>query len=207
MTFETTPLSMFLAIFVAVSFCAVATAGFFGWRWYSNRQLGENGTQTENYERSYVGLQGWVVTPKANSTDSTITESTTITPPADYSPNETQPLHDKLVILQNAKQIFMRLIAAWDTANTKELQLLLTVQAYHELVDEATLAPRPDAPTDILTLNAEFISSEAAKIGSIDIRFSGMYRTALSSAARRFDAIWVLEGSGADWQVSHIQPL
>ena len=207
MAFETTSPSMFLAIFVAVSFCAVATAGFFGWRWYSNRQLGQSATRAENYERSYVGLQGWVAIPPLNTTESFITESTTITPPADYSPNETQPIQDKLVMLQNAKQIFMRLIAAWDTANVGELQLLLTKQAYHELVDESTLAPRPDAPTDILTLNAEFIMSEAAKVDSIDIRFSGMYRTALSSAARRFDAIWVFQDSAAHWQVSHIEPI
>jgi predicted lipid-binding transport protein (Tim44 family) len=199
---------MTIGILVTISFCALATVCFFGWRWYCSRQAEGRAVQIESHKQTYVGLQGWVVAPVTTVGDTTVGGLPSVMSP-DYSPNDTQPIHDpaSLMVIQNAKQVFMRLIAAWDNANIKELNSLLTPEAYQQLVDETTLAPRPDAPTDILTLNAELITGGAASQNSVDVRFSGMYRTALSSAARRFDAVWALQRSDSNWQVSHIQPI
>ena len=185
----------------------VALAAYGGWRALQRRQDKQRAAQVESYQRTHVGSEGWV-TPPPNPLPST-SDAIRAVIGSDHLHHDTQPFTDTATLnaMQEAKQLFMRLIAAWDSANADELRLLLTSTAYASLIDEANLAPRPGAPTDILTLAAEAVNPEQSSKDHSDVRFSGMYRTALSSAARSFDAVWSLERGPAGLQVARIEPI
>ncbi len=157
-----------------------------------------------SYQRTYVGLQGWVPLqggqPKPAVTDDD--QNVAVNEVKQQAP--VMRTAEQEQVLRDAKLVFMRLIAAWDTANASELKQVLTPDAYGRMVDEATLAPRPGAPTDILTLSAESVTPPTAS-ETAHVRFTGMYRTALSSSARRFDAVWSLRRESDAWRVSEIQ--
>ncbi|MFC3148154.1 hypothetical protein [Piscinibacterium candidicorallinum] len=195
-----------------------------------------------SYERTYVGLQGFVGpaaapvpaeapvgAPQERAAPSiealsadlmrrasvagqatvALTQATTIPPDM-----RAQLQVEQEQVLRDAKLTFMRLIAAWDNANTDELRATLGADAYDRLVDAAKLAPREGAPTDIITLTAEAVdrpaSSVVAAAGDADavhVRFSGLYRTALASAARRFDTVWSFQRSDDGLRVIEIQPI
>ena len=195
-----------------------------------------------SYERTYVGLQGFVGSPgapaavdppataaserppssiEALSADlvrraavagqATVALTQTTTIPPDV---RAQLQADQEQVLREAKLTFMRLIAAWDNANADELRLTLGAQAFERLVDSAELTPREGAPTDIITLTAETVGrpqssvvEAAAHADAVHVRFSGLYRTALSSAARRFDTVWSFERAEDGLRVIEIQPI
>jgi hypothetical protein len=195
-----------------------------------------------SYERTYVGLQGFVgqadtqgaadgpihpaherTAPSmealsadlmrrasvAGQATVALTQVTTIAPDmrAQIQAEQEQTLRD-------AKLVFMRLIAAWDSANADELHATLSEDAYERLVDSSKLSPRDGAPTDILTLTAEAVErpgsstvSAAGDADAVHVRFSGLYRTALSSAARRFDTVWSFQRGEDGLRVIEIQPI
>jgi predicted lipid-binding transport protein (Tim44 family) len=199
---------MTLSVTLIVLAPLLALASYFGWRLFQRRQEKQRAAQVESYQRTYVGLQGWVAPAVNPPTDHTASDSARAVINGKLT-SDTQPFGDTATVtaMQEAKQLFMRLISAWDNANADELKRLLTAVAYEKLVDEATLAPRPGAPTDILTLSAEVVKPEQIGTERTDVRFSGMYRTALASAARRFDAVWTLERGQSGLQVAHIEPI
>jgi predicted lipid-binding transport protein (Tim44 family) len=202
MTWNTAfPLIAFVLVLVGI-------AGVVGWRLALRRQKKIRAAQVESYQRTYVGMQGWVAPPVNPPTEGSAPDNARAVIGGKLG-SDTQPFGDTATVtaMQESKQLFMRLISAWDNANAQELKLLLTPAAYGALVDEATLAPRPGAPTDILTLTAEVVKPEQIGEERTDVRFSGMYRTALASAARRFDAVWTLERGQAGLQVAHIEPI
>ncbi|HET7773593.1 MAG TPA: hypothetical protein VFK82_07185 [Burkholderiaceae bacterium] len=195
-----------------------------------------------SYERTYVGLQGFVGQPEAQGSadlpmhpahertspsiealsadlmrrasvagqaTAALTQNTTIPPDV-----RAQLQAEQEQVLRDAKLVFMRLIAAWDGANADELHATLSADAYQRLVDDTRLSPREGAPTDILTLTAEAVERPASSTmpgasdaDTVHVRFSGLYRTALSSSARRFDTVWSFSRGEDGLRVIEIQPI
>ncbi|WP_197326472.1 Tim44 domain-containing protein [Ralstonia solanacearum] len=118
---------------------------------------------------------------------------------------------DTQAFLRNAKVYFIRLQAAWDTANLNDIREFTTPEMFAEI--KMDLADRGTAPnkTDVVSVEAELLGIETHPTEYLaSVRFSGMIREDANAPAQPFAEVWNLtkptQGSGG-WVLAGIQQL
>ena len=113
--------------------------------------------------------------------------------------------------VRNAKVQFIRLQAAFDSANLADLREFTSPELFAELkmqIDERGPARNQ---TDVVKLDAELLGIETGPVDYLaSVRFSGMLREAEGAAAQNFDEVWNLSkpvSGTSGWMLSGIQQL
>lgn len=111
--------------------------------------------------------------------------------------------------VRNAKVYFVRLQAAWDTANLNDIREFTTPEMFAEIkvqIDERGAAPNQ---TDVVTLNAQLLGVETLSSDYLaSVHFSGMVREDVGAAAQAFDEVWNLSkpvNGTSGWLLAGIQ--
>ena len=122
------------------------------------------------------------------------------------------PRVDEVALRATALCAFVRLQTAWDDGDRAILSTLTTRSMFAEL--EPVLDARDTAAvqrTDVLTLDAKVIASEAAGDAAVaSVLFSGLIRDRADAGADPFRELWMLERSGSDggeWKLAGQQTL
>lgn len=118
---------------------------------------------------------------------------------------------DTQAFLRNAKVYFIRLQAAWDTANLNDIREFTTPEMFAEI--KMDLADRGTAPnkTDVVSVEAELLGIETNPTDYLaSVRFAGMIREEANAPAQPFAEVWNLtkpiQGNGG-WVLAGIQQL
>ncbi len=113
--------------------------------------------------------------------------------------------------LKGARQQFVRLQAAFDTANLSELKEFTADELYPELARQITERGAASQRTDVVQLNADLLSVEKQGMEYLaSVRFHGMIRETESAPAAPFDEVWNLTkpmAGGSGWMLAGIQQL
>ncbi|MBP8307370.1 MAG: Tim44 domain-containing protein [Burkholderiaceae bacterium] len=113
--------------------------------------------------------------------------------------------------LKGARQQFVRLQAAFDTANLAELKEFTADELYPELSRQITERGAATQRTDVVQLEAELLGVETQGLEYVaSVRFHGMIREVESAAASPFDEVWNLTkpmAGGSGWLLAGIQQL
>ena len=113
--------------------------------------------------------------------------------------------------LKGARQQFVRLQAAFDTANLTELKEFTADELYPELSRQITERGAASQRTDVVQLEAELLGVETQGLEYVaSVRFHGMIREVESAAASPFDEVWNLTkpmAGGSGWLLAGIQQL
>lgn len=113
--------------------------------------------------------------------------------------------------VRNAKIQFIRLQAAYDTANIADLREFTTPALFAEL--RMQLSERGQTPnqTDVVQLDAEVLGVETDSATHLaSIRFHGLIRETEGGTAEAFDEVWNLEkpvSGQSGWLLAGIQQL
>ena len=112
--------------------------------------------------------------------------------------------------VEGAKTHFIRLQAAWDSADFRDIREYTTPQLFAELKREREAMG--DAPnyTEVVTLNAELVSVQRDGDRVVaSVRFSGLIREEEHDVAKPVDEIWHVvhdwASSEGDWLITGIQ--
>jgi predicted lipid-binding transport protein (Tim44 family) len=111
--------------------------------------------------------------------------------------------------LHIAKMYFVRLQAAWDSGNERDLRDFMTPEMYAEI--KLDLQKRGDAPnqTDVVTLNAELLGVEELPEQTLaSVRLTGTLREAPNATPEPFSEVWNLvkpKDAKASWVLAGIQ--
>lgn len=130
--------------------------------------------------------------------------------PAAASAGDVPAWFDEAGFVEGAKTHFIRLQAAWDQADFRDIREYTAPQLFAELKRERDAMG--DAPnyTEVVTLNAELVSvrRDADQVVA-SVRFSGLIREDENAPAKPLDEIWhvahdwnLAEG---DWLINGIQ--
>ncbi|MFN7835824.1 MAG: Tim44 domain-containing protein [Burkholderiaceae bacterium] len=118
---------------------------------------------------------------------------------------------DAPAFLQSAKQVYVRMQAAYDEANLKVLRELTNDEVLAELQREIDERGGQPNVTEVVTLNAELVGFEIDSYEELAaVHFSGMVREAVGQAAQPFEEIWNLTRpvkGGGGWVLSGMQAL
>lgn len=113
--------------------------------------------------------------------------------------------------LKGARQQFVRLQAAFDSANLAELKEFTADELYPELSRQITERGTATQRTDVVQLEAELLGVETQGLEYVaSVRFHGMIREVESAAASPFDEVWNLTkpmAGGSGWLLAGIQQL
>lgn len=118
---------------------------------------------------------------------------------------------DVPAFLRNAKTYFIRLQAAWDSADVNDIREFTTPEMFGEL--RLQLQERGPSPnhTDVVSLDAELLGLETVGDDYLaSVRFSGMIKESEGAPAEPFAEVWNLakpvSGQGG-WVLAGIQQL
>jgi len=112
--------------------------------------------------------------------------------------------------LRAAKTHFIRLQAAWDQGDMKDIREYTTPQLFAELTLERERLGLAKHFTEVVQLSAELLDlvTEGDTV-TASIRFSGLIREEESAAGEPFSEVWHVERAlnepNADWHVAGIQ--
>ena len=113
--------------------------------------------------------------------------------------------------VRNAKVQFIRLQAAYDTANIDDLREFTTPALFAELRMQLNERGQTPNRTDVVQLDAEVLGIETDSATHLaSIRFHGLIRETEGGAAEPFDEVWNLEKSvsgQSGWLLAGIQQL
>jgi predicted lipid-binding transport protein (Tim44 family) len=109
-----------------------------------------------------------------------------------------------------AKNHFIRLQAAWDQADWRDIRTYTTPQLYADLQQEHSRSATPGQYTEVVTVNAELLQVQRDDdLVLASVRFSGLIREEADGPARPFDEVWHVQHPWAsrdgDWLISGIQ--
>lgn len=112
--------------------------------------------------------------------------------------------------LQAAKTHFIRLQAAWDKGDMKDIREYTTPELYAQLMLDRQNEGLGEQHTEVVTLNAELLGlSEEADQYVASVRYSGMIREEEGVEAQPFSEIWHVQRSrddnNADWYIAGIE--
>jgi len=117
---------------------------------------------------------------------------------------------DEAGFVEGAKTHFIRLQAAWDRSDFRDIREYTTPQLFAEIKREReSLGDAPNY-TEVVTLNAELLSVQRdADQVVASVRFSGLIREDEKAAATPLDEVWHVAHDWAsadgDWLISGIQ--
>lgn len=112
--------------------------------------------------------------------------------------------------LEGAKTHFIRLQAAWDQADFRDIREYTTRQLFDELRGERNRLGTEPQYTEVVTLDAEIagVRRDGDQVVA-SILFSGLIREELDAAADPFSEIWHVQhdwaSSAGDWLIAGIQ--
>lgn len=112
--------------------------------------------------------------------------------------------------LRAAKTHFIRLQAAWDSGDMKDIREYTTPELYAELVLERQQSDDADQFTEVVSLNADLLDvvTQGGQV-TASVRYSGLIREARDAEPEAFSEIWhiqrALDDSQANWYVAGIQ--
>lgn len=115
---------------------------------------------------------------------------------------------DTPAFLQNAKQQFKAIQGIWDKGDIAALKEYLTDDLIAELSLQIT-ARAGQTVTEVVLLNAELLGIEQVSDGYLaSVRFSGMLREEVNTAAFRFEEVWNLyKPEQGGWLLAGIQQI
>lgn len=111
---------------------------------------------------------------------------------------------------EGAKTHFIRLQAAWDKNDLKDIAEYTTPELYAELQNERLNRGKEGHFTEVVTLNAELVevTHESDQVVA-SVLFSGLIREEQSAGASEFNELWHVvhswEHAEGDWQIAGIQ--
>jgi predicted lipid-binding transport protein (Tim44 family) len=117
---------------------------------------------------------------------------------------------DGSAFAEGAKTHFIRLQAAWDQADWRDIRTYTTPEMFAELQREHGRSATPGQYTEVVTLNAELLQVQRdSDLVVASIRFSGLVREESDGPAQPFDEIWNVQHPWAtpegDWLIAGIQ--
>jgi predicted lipid-binding transport protein (Tim44 family) len=116
---------------------------------------------------------------------------------------------DSEAFLRNAKVYFVRLQEAWDAGNMADIREFTTPEMFAEVKIDLDSRGQERNQTDVVQLNAELLGVEDRGSEYLaSVRFSGLIRETVGSAAEPFVEIWNLSRStktGEGWLLAGIQ--
>ncbi|MBV4398082.1 39S ribosomal protein L45 [Advenella alkanexedens] len=115
---------------------------------------------------------------------------------------------DTPAFLQNAKEQFKAIQGIWDKGDIAALKEYLTDDLIAELSPQIT-ARAGQSVTEVVLLNAELLGIEQVSDGYLaSVRFSGMLREEVNTAAFRFEEVWNLyKPEQGGWLLAGIQQI
>ena len=117
---------------------------------------------------------------------------------------------DENAFLQAAKTHFIRLQAAWDKGDMKDIREYTTPELFAQLSLDRQNDGGAEQFTEVVTLNAELLGlvQEGDQIIA-SVRYSGLIREERNAEAKPFSEIWHVQRSmnqsDADWYVAGIE--
>ena len=124
--------------------------------------------------------------------------------------DEAPPWFDDSTFLEGAKTHFIRLQAAWDQADFRDIREYTTPQLFAELQRERQRLGEESQYTEVVTLDAEIAGVRRDGDQAVaSILFSGLIREEQSETADSFREIWHVQhdwdsGKG-DWFIAGVQ--
>lgn len=111
---------------------------------------------------------------------------------------------------EGSKTHFMRMQAAWDRGDLRDIAEYTTPELYAALQAERLRTGTEDSFTEVVQLNAELLGTQRDGEHLVaSIRFSGLIREERGAAPEAFSEIWHVihdwEQAGGDWYVAGIQ--
>ncbi len=118
---------------------------------------------------------------------------------------------DNAAFLQHAKTSFIRMQAAWDKADTKDLQKFTTPAVFAELKTQVEQRGHTGDVTEVVSIDAELLGVETIDDHYLaSVKFLGMIKPAPTAGAEPFAEVWNMskprDGS-AGWVLAGIQQL
>jgi predicted lipid-binding transport protein (Tim44 family) len=118
---------------------------------------------------------------------------------------------DTAGFLRHAKSYFIRLQAAWDTADVNDLREFTTPEMFAELRMQIQERGASANHTDVVALDAQMLGIETSGAEHLaSVKFSGMIRESQNASAEPFAEVWNLSkpvsGQGG-WTLAGIQQL
>lgn len=109
-----------------------------------------------------------------------------------------------------AKNHFIRLQAAWDEGDWRDIATYTTPELLAELQQEHGRSVQPGQRTEVLALDSEVLQVQRDGDQVLaSVRFSGQIREAAGAAVQRFDEVWHVQHAWAsrdgDWLIAGIQ--
>jgi len=118
---------------------------------------------------------------------------------------------DRALLMTDLRQHFVRLQAAWDTAEHEVMRAMTTPDMLEELRAElpcCTLAPNH---TEVVTLDARLLAfDDLAGAHVVSVDFSGLIRESAERGAAPFREVWMLTRSKSEpsgWRLARHQAL
>lgn len=194
----------------------LAAAGFFVYRMFQ-RKSGQNATQPAFASAAKTGFTPEVGSHSAPATGNhfgssgsgNTTDSGTQT--AEQAPWGIPADFDMTGFLRHTKTYFVRLQAAWDSANINDIREFTTPEMFAELRLQIQERGPSASHTDVVQLHAELLGMETIDDDHLaSVKFSGMIKESDSSPAESFHEVWNLSkprnGQGG-WVLAGIQQL
>ncbi|MCP3867665.1 MAG: Tim44 domain-containing protein [Gammaproteobacteria bacterium] len=123
---------------------------------------------------------------------------------------QTPDWFDEDGFVKGAKTHFIRLQAAWDKGDLKDIAEYTTPEFYGELHAERLSTGEQRSFTEVVTLEAEMLSVQRDGDQAVaSVRFSGLIREELEGPANDFSEVWHVvhdwNSSEGDWFIAGIQ--
>lgn len=118
---------------------------------------------------------------------------------------------DSTAFLRDAKASFIRMQAAWDKADTADLQKFTTAQVFDELAAQVQGRGQTADVTEVVSIDAQLLGMETIGADYLaSVKFTGMIKSAPAAPAEPFAEVWNMarpvEGGGG-WLLAGIQQL
>ncbi len=142
--------------------------------------------------------------------DADLSHSASLSAPAGSGEGEAPIWFDGPAFVEGAKTHFIRLQAAWDQADFRDIREYTAPQLFAELKRERERLGPEAQFTEVVTLNAELMGVQRHGDQAVaSIRFSGLVREEESAAAHPVSEIWHVEHAWdsreGDWLIVGIQ--
>lgn len=136
--------------------------------------------------------------------------SATAASAADGAGDEAPVWFDGPGFIEGAKAHFIRLQAAWDQSDFRDIREYTAPQLFSELKLERERLGPAHQYTEVVTLDAELLGLQRdGDLAVASIRFSGLIREEESAAANQVNEIWHVQhpwdSSVGDWLIAGIQ--
>jgi predicted lipid-binding transport protein (Tim44 family) len=131
-------------------------------------------------------------------------------PSATAGEDEAPTWFDGPAFVEGAKTHFIRLQAAWDQSDFRDIREYTTPQLYAELQRERERLGPSQQFTEVVRLNAELLGVRRdGDVAVASIRFTGLIREEENAGAEAYDETWHVQHAWAaregDWLITGIQ--